>query len=161
MKTIWKSVNRCQALKQQGLSQADIAKRLRVSRAEVSHLLRFDQLHPKVKSLLETYPVTAAHLRHLVTVKHTYQQIQLVKLTAKHNWSSRDLADEILLLQESDAIEWETTPDKALSQQLTLLTGCSTVVKRDKRTKKGDGYVLLSFSNEEELAVIMDKLMRT
>ncbi|MDE1465967.1 ParB/RepB/Spo0J family partition protein [Spartinivicinus poritis] len=163
MNDIWKAVKRCKQLKEQGLSQADIARRMKVSRAEVSHLSRFDQLHPKVKTLLDKYPLPAAHLRELVTVKNIYQQMQLVKQAYIHNWSSRDLTGEVLLLEEVDTLaKWQTIPDDQLGKKLSTLTGFTTVVKRGKQVKNSTngGYVALAFNNDEELEAIIEKLRK-
>ncbi|MCX4030439.1 ParB/RepB/Spo0J family partition protein [Spartinivicinus marinus] len=163
MNDIWKAVKRCKQLKEQGLSQADIAMRMKVSRAEVSHLSRFDQLHPKVKALLDKYTLPAAHLRELVTVKNIYQQMQLVKQAYIHDWSSRDLAGEIQLLEEVDTLaKWQTMKDDQLGQKLSTLTGFTSVVKRGRRAKNSTngGYVVLAFSNDEELEAIIKKLRK-
>ncbi|WP_163836648.1 ParB/RepB/Spo0J family partition protein [Spartinivicinus ruber] len=163
MNDIWLAVKRCKKLKTQGLSQTDIAVRLKVSRAEVSHLLRFDQLHPKIKALLDKYPLSSAHLRHLVTVKSIYQQMQLIKLAYVKKWSSRDLADEVLLLDQSDSLlKWETAADDQLGKQLSYLTGFTAVVNRGKKPKsnKLGGYIVLAFNNDEELEAIIEKLTK-
>ncbi|MCX4030206.1 hypothetical protein H0A36_17685 [Endozoicomonas sp. SM1973] len=159
MTDFWLQAEKCQILTSSGHTQQEIANQLGISRAEVSHLIRFNRLTPEVVKLLKKHAISRTHIRLLVTVSSYHQQKYLIGQIINKGLSTRSLKEVINLLSQKSELELLELPADELNRALALRLGLPVIIKPSEQKDKESGIIALSYKNKDDYKLIIRKLL--
>lgn len=142
------------------LTQEALAKTLGLSRGAISHYLQLARMQPEVQQLVQSGELSFSHAKVLFSLEGE-TQLKAARYIAAHNLSVRK-AEQLVkdLLSENDNPEAEKPrPAAPRLQRFEAPLSQHFLGAKIKFSEKGDsGRVVLSYTNAEQLAKIMEAL---
>lgn len=143
-----------------GLTQAKVAERVGKSRSYITNTMRFTQLDEELKNFLADGRISPGHAKVLLGVSDAKTRISLGHEIIKNGWSVRRCEDEIQnlsihdnrVLSRSSARNAEFAP---LAQKASSILNRKVKIQS---SPSGNGRISLTFENESDLKVILDRL---
>lgn len=144
-------------IKEFGLTQEELSKRVGKSRSLITNMLRLLALPENILSLLSSGQITTGHARALLAINETHQQVAAAKEVIQKELSVRDTEKLVKKIsdksnrQRNKAVVDPQLED--LQDQLQRVFGTKVIIKC---SKQGKGKLEIEFYNEEDLSRIMD-----
>ncbi len=145
-----------------GLTQEQVADRMKKERSTVTNYLRLLKLPPDIQRAVRDSQISMGHARAIIGLEHVEQQLYVFRETMQRGLSVRQVEQ---LVKDMSA-EKTQTPGKVTSVKLppaykriedNMASHFSTRVKLDRK-KNGKGSIVIEFYNDEDLERIMDKM---
>jgi ParB family chromosome partitioning protein len=145
-----------------GLTQEQVADRMKKERSTVTNYLRLLKLPPDIQRAVRDNQISMGHARAIIGLEHVEQQLYVFRETMQRGLSVRQVEQ---LVKDMSA-EKAQTPGKVTSVKLppaykriedNMASHFSTRVKLDRK-KNGKGSIVIEFYNDADLERIMDKM---
>ncbi|MCX8144127.1 MAG: ParB/RepB/Spo0J family partition protein [Bacteroidia bacterium] len=143
------------------LTQEEVSKRVGKQRSTVANYLRLLKLPAPIQKALKENAITMGHARSLINIENEDKQLALFALILEQDLSVREVEElaKGAKLNYKPKVKRETTP---LSIEEKLIFG-QLKERFDrfveyKKNAKGGGKIILNFSNEDDLNIILKKL---
>lgn len=148
-----------QLLKEQDLTQEELAKILSKSRSAITNTLRLLDLPEEVQTYVEEGKLTAGHARAILAVSHEEGRIRLAEKVIEDKLSVRQTESLAPLFSVTAEVEKKRpVPQpqyfKRAARQLRLALDTNVKVKN----VRGKNKIEIEFGSEEQLARIVDLL---
>jgi ParB family chromosome partitioning protein len=151
-----------QLMNEYKLTQEEVAKKLGKERSSVANFLRILNLPRAVLELLQKETLSFGHAKILVSVKEKEEAIRLANQAVVHNWSVRELEQEMKSKKPAKEKSGETTSffNEKIDQFRKLLEQKTGYHFGINTGKNGSGQVVIKFSNEAEFNDIYEYLLK-
>ncbi len=143
------------------ISADQLARRLSVSRANITNYLRLLKLGSEIREMIDVGQLGMGHARAIAGMNDPQRQLALARKASRRNLSVRQV--EKLASNAPEPIPEKPTADIAatahlndLAQALTCATGLKVTLHAGKR--KNSGRVVLHYTNLEEFDQIANRL---
>tara|TARA_B110000908_G_scaffold156076_1_gene194888 strand:- start:601 stop:1506 length:906 start_codon:yes stop_codon:yes gene_type:complete len=146
------------------LTQEECGERVGKNRTTVTNFLRLLKLPSEIQKGLSTGKISTGHARALISVKNPSNQLNIFHDTVNNGYSVREV--EQIVKDFADSNYKRTSKTKAISapnplpfSQQKLVHDLSRNLEEEvevKRNKKGKGKLIISFSNDADLARIFE-----
>lgn len=147
-----------QLIKQENLTQDDLAKVLSKSRSAITNTLRLLDLPTEVQTLMAEGRISAGHARAILSVSGKEGRIKLAQKVVEENLSVRQTENLAPLFSVTNVEKPKRQPTpqayKRAARQLRI--ALDTPVK--VRNVRGKNKIEIEFNDEDELAVLVKKL---
>ena len=147
-----------QLIKQENLTQDDLAKVLSKSRSAITNTLRLLDLPTEVQTLMAEGRISAGHARAILSVSGKEGRIKLAQKVVEENLSVRQTENLAPLFSVTNVEKPKRQPTpqayKRAARQLTI--ALDTPVK--VRNIRGKNKIEIEFNDEDELAALVEKL---
>ena len=147
-----------QLIKQENLTQDDLAKVLSKSRSAITNTLRLLDLPTEVQTLMAEGRISAGHARAILSVSGKEGRIKLAQKVVEENLSVRQTENLAPLFSVTNVEKPKRQPTpqayKRAARQLRI--ALDTPVK--VRNFRGKNKIEIEFNDEEELAALVEKL---
>ncbi len=158
-----------QLLEQPGMTQEKLSERVGKKRATVTNYLRLLKLPAPIQIALKNKSIDMGHARALLTIDDPQIQLGLFQELLKEKYSVRKVEELAKALATGETIQVgakrlskKSVPLSSayqdLQKQLTSRFGTKVSLSQ---TEKGKGRITIPFSNDEDLARIIDLLDKT
>ena len=138
-----------------GLTQQQVADAVGKSRVAVTNLLRLLNLSPPVRDMLLSGEIEMGHARALITIEHEAQQVNLLKRIITENLSVRQVEDLVRKINTPPEPAPVTEKKLRLPEKYKETTaGLSEKFGAKvslRRNNKGQGSIVISFRDDDEL----------
>ncbi len=143
-----------------GLTQAKVAERVGKSRSYITNTMRFTQLDEELKNFLADGRISPGHAKVLLGVSDAKTRVSLGHEIIKNGWSVRRCEDEIqnLSIQDNRVLSRSSARNAEFAP---LAQKASSILNRKVKIQSspsGNGRISLTFENESDLKVILDRL---
>ena len=146
------------------LTQEQCSERVGKNRTTVTNFLRLLKLPSEIQKGLSTGKISTGHARALISVKNPTSQLNIFHDAVANGYSVREV--EQIVKDFADSNYKRTSKTKALStpnplpfSQQKMVHDLSRTLDNEvelKRNKKGKGKLIISFSNDADLAKIFE-----
>jgi len=144
------------------LTQENLADRIGKKRATVGNYLRLLKLPADIQLGLRQSHLTMGHARALITIDDPIAQLKIYRKIIDNELSVRKTEEEVRALQENHPEKSEKQKNKTelpetaaqLKEHLVNKLGLAADIKPGS---KGDGKIVISYHNQEELEEIIQK----
>ena len=145
-----------------GLTQEQVAERMKKERSTVANYLRLLKLPPDIQKSVRDGALSMGHARAIIGLDHVEQQLYVFRETMQRGLSVRQVEQMV----KDMAAEKAPSPIKIGSVKLppaykriedNMASHFSTRVKLDRK-KTGKGNIVIEFYSDEDLERIMDKM---
>ena len=147
-----------QLIKQENLTQDDLAKVLSKSRSAITNTLRLLDLPIEVQTLMAEGRISAGHARAILSVSGKEGRIKLAQKVVEENLSVRQTENLAPLFSVTNVEKPKRQPTpqayKRAARQLRI--ALDTPVK--VRNVRGKNKIEIEFNDEDELAALVEKL---
>lgn len=147
-----------QLIKQENLTQDDLAKVLSKSRSAITNTLRLLDLPTEVQTLMAEGRISAGHARAILSVSGKEGRIKLAQKVFEENLSVRQTENLAPLFSVTNVEKQKRQPTpqayKRAARQLRI--ALDTPVK--VRHVRGKNKIEIEFNDEDELAALVEKL---
>ena len=147
-----------QLIKQENLTQEDLAKVLSKSRSAITNTLRLLDLPTEVQTLMAEGRISAGHARAILSVSGKEGRIKLAQKVVEENLSVRQTENLAPLFSVTNVEKPKRQPTpqayKRAARQLRI--ALDTTVK--VRNVRGKNKIEIEFNDEDELAALVEKL---
>ena len=147
-----------QLIKQENLTQDDLAKVLSKSRSAITNTLRLLDLPTEVQTLMVEGRISAGHARAILSVSGKEGRIKLAQKVIEENLSVRQTENLAPLFSVTNVEKPKRQPTpqayKRAARQLRI--ALDTPVK--VRNVRGKNKIEIEFNDEDELAALVEKL---
>lgn len=147
-----------------GLTQEQVAERMKKERSTVANYLRLLKLPPDVQKAVRDSLLTMGHARAIIGLEHVEQQLYVFRETMQKGLSVRqveqmvkDMSTELAPSAPKPAAGPVKLPIAYKRIEDSMASHFSTKVKLDRK-KSGKGNILIEFYNDEDLERIMAKI---
>lgn len=145
------------------LTQERLSERLGKKRATIANHLRLLRLPAEIQLGLRDHKLEMGHARALLAVEDAKQQLKLYNLIVKEGLSVRKV-EELARQLAADEPEISKPIEKVPSQEKYAklgeqLSGSFKIPVKVTVKRGGKGNISFNFNNEEELKVLIEKLM--
>ncbi len=147
-----------------GLTQEQVAERMKKERSTVANYLRLLKLPPDVQKAVRDSLLTMGHARAIIGLEHVEQQLYVFRETMQKGLSVRqveqmvkDMSTELAPSAPKPASGPVKLPIAYKRIEDSMASHFSTKVKLDRK-KSGKGNILIEFYNDEDLERIMAKI---
>ncbi|MCI5561171.1 MAG: ParB/RepB/Spo0J family partition protein [Phocaeicola sp.] len=158
-----------QLLEQPGMTQEKLSERVGKKRATVTNYLRLLKLPAPIQIALKNKSIDMGHARALLTIDDPQIQLGLFQELLKEKYSVRKVEELAKALATGETVQVgakrlskKSAPLSSayqdLQKQLTSRFGTKVSLSQ---TEKGKGRITIPFSNDEDLARIIDLLDKT
>jgi ParB family chromosome partitioning protein len=146
-----------------GLTQEQVAERMKKERSTVANYLRLLKLPPDVQKAVRDGLLSMGHARAIISLEHVEQQLYVFRETMQRGLSVRQVEQ---MVKEMSGEKAPAAAKAAVSVKLppaykriedNMASHFSTKVKLDRK-KTGKGNIIIEFYNDEDLERIMDKM---
>ncbi len=143
-----------------GCTQQHVAKRIGISRVQVSNVTRLLQLPEKIQKMIESRELSMGHARPLVGLPPACSE-KLATECVLHGWSARQM--ERYAKQAANSLSRETSPRQAdpdvvaLQDELTRTLGLSVEIRCKE---SGAGEMRIRYTRLTELDGVLSRLRR-
>lgn len=146
-----------------GLTQEEVAERMKKERSTVANYLRLLKLPPDIQKAVRDGQLSMGHARAIIGLEHIDQQLYVFRETMQRGLSVRQVEQ---MVKEMGGQKAGSSPAKAASSQLppaykriedNMASHLSTKVKLDRK-KNGRGSIFIEFYTDEDLERIMAKM---
>ncbi len=145
-------------MKECELTQEKLSEKLGKSRSAITNYLRLLKLPPEIQIALRDGNISMGHARALVTVPDEVSQLKILKKILTDGISVRQVEHLVRKLGKSEKNEKTNSavkiPEKYRNIPALLSSELGAKV-RIKRNNKGEGNLVISFKNDEELEKII------
>ena len=143
-----------------GLTQAKVAERVGKSRSYITNTMRLTQLDEELKNFLADGRISPGHAKVLLGVSDAKTRVSLGHEIIKNGWSVRRCEDEIqnLSIQDNRVLSRSSARNAEFAP---LAQKASSMLNRKVKIQSspsGNGRISLTFENESDLKVILDRL---
>lgn len=149
-------------VKEYGLSQEEVSKKVSRSRSAVTNSMRLLKLQPSVQKMVEDGRLSEGHARTIVSIEDPVLQNEVAEQVIESNLSVRQTEMLVKSLQKSDKIPHKKARDL---QKETLLQDLAEHLKSKLGTKvsirpsgKNKGRIEIEYYSDEELDRIYELL---
>lgn len=143
------------------LTQEKLSEKLGKSRSAITNYLRLLKLPPEIQIALRDGNISMGHARALVAVQDEVSQLKILKKIITDGISVRQVENLVRKLGKSEKIEKSNAgvkiPEKYRNIPAMLSDELGAKV-RIKRNNKGEGNLVISFKNDDELEKIISYL---
>ena len=147
-----------QLIKQENLTQDDLAKVLSKSRSAITNTLRLLDLPTEVQTLMAEGRISAGHARAILSVSGKEGRIKLAQKVVEENLSVRQTENLAPLFSVTNVEKPKRQPTpqayKRAARQLRIALDTSVKV----RNVRGKNKIEIEFNDEDELAALVEKL---
>lgn len=147
-----------------GLTQEQVAERMKKERSTVANYLRLLKLPPDVQKAVRDSLLTMGHARAIIGLEHVEQQLYVFRETMQKGLSVRqveqmvkDMSTELSPSAPKPVAGPVKLPIAYKRIEDSMASHFSTKVKLDRK-KSGKGNILIEFYNDEDLERIMAKI---
>jgi ParB family chromosome partitioning protein len=142
------------------LTQEKLSDKLGKNRSTITNFLRLLKLPPEVQVALRDNFISMGHARALITVESEAQQIELLHQILNRELNVRQVEELVRNLnktqaKESKKIKRAVIPEKYKETPTMLSNRFGTKVSL-RRNNKGEGNIVISFKNDDELDKIIN-----
>ena len=142
------------------LTQEKLSERLGKSRSAITNFLRLLKLPPEIQIALRDDVISMGHARALITIKEEETQIKLLKKIITESLNVRQVEDLVRQINSPKASKAKSTskislPEKYKQTPAELSLKLSSKVSL-KRSNKGQGSIVISFNNDDDLDRILN-----
>jgi len=146
-----------------GLTQEQVADRMKKERSTVANYLRLLKLPPDVQKAVRDNQLSMGHARAIIGLDHVEQQLYVFHETIQKGLSVRQVEQ---MVKDLAAEKSRVAPAKTVAVKLppaykriedNMASHFSTKVKLDRK-KTGKGNIVIEFYNDEDLERIMEKM---
>ena len=138
-------------MEQFSLTQEELAKTMRRSRAYVANFIRLLNLPTEIQNLIQDKKITIGQVRPIIGHKNS---IQLATRIVKENLNSRQV--ELLIKNKKSHIENKNNiidvNIRSLENEIEEIIGLKTTIK----DKNGKGQIIFNYKNLEQLEAIIE-----
>lgn len=143
------------------LTQEKLSERIGKNRSSIANTLRLLKLPPTVQVALRDGFITTGHARALITVESEEQQEALLKTIITKGLNVRQVEELVRTMDKKPTqkirVETASMPEKFLETPAVLSEKLGAKVSL-KRNNKGQGSIVISFKNDQELERIIGAL---
>ncbi len=147
-----------------GLTQEQVAERMKKERSTVANYLRLLKLPPDIQKAVRDGQLTMGHAKAIIGLEHVDQQLYVYRETVQKGLSVRQVEKIVKdMVAESSQPGSKITPI-AIKLPIAykriednMASHLSTKVKLDRK-KNGKGKITIEFYNDGDLERIMDKM---
>lgn len=143
------------------LTQEKLSERIGKNRSSIANTLRLLKLPPSVQVALRDGFITTGHARALITVESEAQQEALLKTIIAKGLNVRQVEELVRTMDKKPTqkvrVETASMPEKFLETPAVLSEKLGAKVSL-KRNNKGQGSIVISFKNDQELERIIGAL---
>ena len=147
-----------QLIKQENLTQDDLAKVLSKSRSAITNTLRLLDLPTEVQTLMAEGRISAGHARAILSVSGKEGRIKLAQKVIEENLSVRQTENLAPLFSVTNVEKPKRQPTpqayKRAARQLRIALDTQVKV----RNVRGKNKIEIEFNDEDELAALVEKL---
>ena len=147
-----------QLIKQENLTQDDLAKVLSKSRSAITNTLRLLDLPTEVQTLMAEGRISAGHARAILSVSGKEGRIKLAQKVVEENLSVRQTENLAPLFSVTNVEKPKRQPTpqayKRAARQLRIVLDTPVKV----RNVRGKNKIEIEFNDEDELAALVEKL---
>jgi ParB family chromosome partitioning protein len=145
-----------------GLTQEQVAERMKKERSTVANYLRLLKLPPDIQKAVRDGSLSMGHARAIISLEHVEQQLYIFREAMSKGLSVRQVEQ---MVKDMSGDKAPATP-KASNVKLppaykriedNMASHFSTKVKLDRK-KTGKGSIVIEFYSDEDLERIMDKM---
>lgn len=147
-----------------GLTQEQVAERMKKERSTVANYLRLLKLPPDVQKAVRDGQLTMGHARAIIGLEHVEQQLYVFRETMQRGLSVRqveqmvkDMAAELPAAAPKIAPAAMKLPMAYKRIEDSMASHFSTKVSLDRK-KSGKGKIVIEFYNDGDLERIMEKM---
>lgn len=147
------------------LTQENLADRVGKKRATVGNYLRLLKLPADIQLGLRQSHLSMGHARALITIDDPIAQLKLYRKIIENDLSVRKTEEEVRTIQEnhpekSQKLKSKTELPENAAQLKDHLVNRLGLAADIKPGQKGDGKIVISYHNQEELEEIINKFNR-
>ncbi|MBF0911296.1 MAG: ParB/RepB/Spo0J family partition protein [Atopobiaceae bacterium] len=148
-----------QLIKQDNLTQDELSKILSKSRSAIANTLRLLDLPEEVQNLMAEGRISAGHARAILTVSGKEGRIKLAQKVIEENLSVRQTENlaPLFSVVTAERPKRQPTPQSYKRAARQLRMALDTTVK--VRNVRGKNKIEIEFANEDELSVLVEKLV--
>lgn len=145
------------------LTQEKLSERVGKNRSTITNFLRLLKLPPEIQIALRDTSISMGHARALITVEEESSQLRVLKKIITEGLSVRQVEEMVRKLNtpqsEPTKKEERQIPEqyKELPARLSETLGTKVSMKRNN---KGEGSIVISFKNDNELEKIVSYLKK-
>ena len=143
------------------LTQEKLSERIGKNRSSIANTLRLLKLPPTVQVALRDGFITTGHARALITMENEEQQEALLKTIITKGLNVRQVEELVRTMDKKPTqkvrVETASMPEKFLETPAVLSEKLGAKVSL-KRNNKGQGSIVISFKNDQELERIIGAL---
>ena len=144
-----------------GLTQEQVAERMKKERSTVANYLRLLKLPPDIQKAVRDNQITMGHARAIIGLEQVEQQLYVFRETMQRGLSVRQVEQMVKDMVSERAPAAPKAPAAKLPHAYkriedNMASHFSTRVKLEK--KSGKGSIVIEFYNDEDLERIMDKM---
>ncbi len=146
-----------------GLTQEQVADRMKKERSTVANYLRLLKLPPDIQKAVRDGQLSMGHARAIIGLEHVEQQLYVFRETIQKGMSVRQVEQMVkdMSAEKAPASAPKTTTTKLAPAykriEDSMASHFSTRVKLDRK-KTGKGTLLIEFYNDDDLGRIMEKM---
>jgi ParB family chromosome partitioning protein len=147
-----------------GLTQEQVAERMKKERSTVANYLRLLKLPPDVQKSVRDGQLTMGHARAIIGLEHVEQQLYVYRETMEKGLSVRQVEQMVKGLANDNSQATTSKPAPVVKIppaykriEDNIASHFSTRVKLDRK-KSGKGTLTIEFYNDEDLERIMAKM---
>lgn len=145
-----------------GLTQEQVADRMKKERSTVTNYLRLLKLPPDVQKAVRDNTISMGHARAIIGLEHVEQQLYVFRETIQRGLSVRQVEQMVKDLSADKTAGAAKAPSVKLPPAYkriedNMASHFSTKVKLDRK-KNGKGTILIEFYSDEDLERIMDMM---
>ena len=148
-----------QLIKQDNLTQDELSKILSKSRSAIANTLRLLDLPEEVQNLMAEGRISAGHARAILTVSGKEGRIKLAQKVIEENLSVRQTENlaPLFSVTTAERPKRQPTPQSYKRAARQLRMALDTTVK--VRNVRGKNKIEIEFADEDELSVLVEKLI--
>jgi ParB family chromosome partitioning protein len=144
------------------LTHEQLSDRIGKNRSTITNYVRLLKLPPEIQQSIKDNDITMGHARAIAGISNIVQQMDAFKKTISNQWSVRNL--EKYLKQEkstkdtvvrSISSETENIQLEKIKKEISATIGTPVLIKR---TREGQGQIIIKFKNDKEFNAIYDIL---
>ena len=151
-----------QLMDEVGLTQEQVAERMKKERSTVANFLRLLKLPPDIQKAVRDGQLSMGHARAIIGLEHVEQQLYVYRETLERGLSVRQVEQMVKdLAAEKPVSAPAATPAKLpvaykkIEDNMASLFSTKVTLQRKK---SGKGSIQIDFYNDEDLERIMEKM---
>lgn len=146
-----------------GLTQEQVAERMKKERSTVANYLRLLKLPPDIQKAVRDGELTMGHAKAIIGLEHVEQQLYVYRETVQKGLSVRQVEQMVKNMIADTGSSSKTAPVAVKLPMAykriedNMASHLSTRVKLDRK-KNGKGKITIEFYNDSDLERIMEKM---
>lgn len=140
------------------LTQEQLSDKVGKSRSTITNFLRLLKLPPEIQIALRDSSITMGHARALITVEEESQQLHILKSIISDGLSVRQV-EEIVRQLNNPVAKKKKVPAKSIPEKYkdvpAIISNALGAQISIKRNETGQGSIVISFKNDNELEKVI------